>query len=357
MKKDWPMRVPDNRDRTTTAADVRLSYKFQRLREELRAAVASGELAGKLPGERELARRFSVNAKTLSKALTDLAAEGLLERYIGRGTYVRGSVPAAERAEKWLLVCDPDQLQHPVLQALMRTNAEAQITHDVQNVRPSFINQFTAVVDFARKTPETFLRDLRVRGVPVVAVDREPRVYSIDAVLPDRALGATRIVRRLLLEGHRHFAAVERQGSRAICQAMRTTAERFDPSAAVDPCYPEDVSHLLDYGITAVVCDSIESANRVMLVLSRMGASVPGQISVAAVGYGGASATAAACDGSYADPAQTAETVAMLLRDTQPRGPALLWMATTDHEAGTAGKVASPTEIRLPRRIEPAVAV
>src|SRR5438876_321031 len=69
----------------------RLSYKFQRLRERLRDAVASGELAGKLPGERELARRFKANPKTLSKALTDLAAEGLLERSIGRGTYVRST--------------------------------------------------------------------------------------------------------------------------------------------------------------------------------------------------------------------------------------------------------------------------
>src|SRR5687768_1824376 len=70
-----------------------LSYKFQRLRERIRAAVTSGELNGKLPGERELARRFKANPKTLGKALTDLAAEGLLERSIGRGTYVRGSSP------------------------------------------------------------------------------------------------------------------------------------------------------------------------------------------------------------------------------------------------------------------------
>jgi DNA-binding FadR family transcriptional regulator len=57
---------------------ARLNYKFQRLRERVREAIASGELAGKLPGERELARRFNANPKTLSKALTDLAAEGLL---------------------------------------------------------------------------------------------------------------------------------------------------------------------------------------------------------------------------------------------------------------------------------------
>src|SRR4051794_17494671 len=83
---------------TAASADVRLSYKFQRLREKLRAAIASGELSGKLPGERQLARRFRVNAKTLSKALTDLAAEGLLERSIGRGTFVKGSLPEGDPA-------------------------------------------------------------------------------------------------------------------------------------------------------------------------------------------------------------------------------------------------------------------
>ena len=60
-----------------------LSYKFQRLRERLREAISNGELAGKLPGERALAKQFQVNAKTLSKALTDLAAEGILDRSIG----------------------------------------------------------------------------------------------------------------------------------------------------------------------------------------------------------------------------------------------------------------------------------
>ncbi|HZZ43616.1 MAG TPA: GntR family transcriptional regulator [Tepidisphaeraceae bacterium] len=333
---------------------IRLSYKFQRLREELRAAVASGELAGKLPGERELARRFNVNAKTLSKALTDLAAEGLLERSIGRGTYVKGTSPASEEMDKWLLVCDPDQMQHPVLQALLRMNAGAQITHDVRQARPSFINQFTAVVDLARNTPEAFLRDLRVRGVQVVAVDREPRVFSIDAVLPDRMMATARVARSLLLIGHRQFAAVERQGCREVCDALRTVAERFDASATVDSCYPEEVGHLLDYGITAIVCDASDSAQRVMSILGRAGVNVPGQISVAAVGYGGSSVV---CDGTYADAQKVAETVAMLLRDTQSRQPTTLWMAGGEIELGTTGHAANPVEIRLPRRIEAGVAV
>ena len=69
----------------------KLSYKFQRLREAIRGAILSGELSDKLPGERELARRFGANAKTISKALTDLTSEGLLVRQVGRGTFVADS--------------------------------------------------------------------------------------------------------------------------------------------------------------------------------------------------------------------------------------------------------------------------
>src|ERR1700722_18351557 len=86
------------------APESALSYKFQRLREKLRQAISSGELNGKLPGERALAKRFHVNAKTLSKALTDLAAEGILDRSIGRGTYVKGSAPQPSTQGRWLLL-------------------------------------------------------------------------------------------------------------------------------------------------------------------------------------------------------------------------------------------------------------
>src|SRR5438045_559041 len=126
----------DSQDR---GQDVRLSYKFQRLRERLRQAIASGELHGKLPGERQLARRFRVNAKTLSKALTDLAAEGLLERSIGRGTFVKGSTDSASSSasgnttatERWLIVCDEQLADAPIVRQLVQASGgTAQIVHD-----------------------------------------------------------------------------------------------------------------------------------------------------------------------------------------------------------------------------------
>src|SRR4051794_3462345 len=156
-----------------------MSYKFQRLREKLRAAIASGELSGKLPGERALAKRFHVNAKTLSKALTDLAAEGVLDRSIGRGTYVKGSAPTPSAPGRWLVLCDSEaeRVSSCLLDELRRSNPEMQTikSASVAGMRPSFLNAFGAVIDMAADTPETFLRDLVVRNLPVVVVNREPK--------------------------------------------------------------------------------------------------------------------------------------------------------------------------------------
>src|SRR5947208_12786230 len=105
-----------------TQQGERLSYKFQRLRERLRDAVRNGELAGKLPGERELARRFKANPKTLSKALTDLAAEGLLERSIGRGTYVKGTTAPHDLGGRWLILVDEVDRKSPVLEQLIKSH-------------------------------------------------------------------------------------------------------------------------------------------------------------------------------------------------------------------------------------------
>src|SRR5580765_5383259 len=171
----------DQQDTTSAMrAHVRpseMSYKFQRLREKLRSAITNGELSGKLPGERALARRFHVNAKTLSKALTDLAAEGLLDRSIGRGTYVKGSAPSDTAAGRWLVLCDAGETDRALVAALRAANPSLQISTDPADLRPSFLNQFAAVIDIASATPEQFLRSLVVRGIPVVSLNHEPKTY------------------------------------------------------------------------------------------------------------------------------------------------------------------------------------
>lgn len=84
----------------------RLSYKFQRIREQLRQAIRRGDFSGQLPGERELGRRLEANAKTINKALCDLASEGLLVRVIGRGTsWPKETVDLRQNRRKRSFIC------------------------------------------------------------------------------------------------------------------------------------------------------------------------------------------------------------------------------------------------------------
>jgi hypothetical protein len=328
------------------AAGDRISYKFQRLREKLRQAVASGEWSGKLPGERALARRFHVNAKTLSKALTDLAAEGVLERSIGRGTYVKGTAPAQTAQRGWLALCDAGQGDCCLAHRLRQVDPEAQVqvvASAAADLRPSFLNGFAAVLDLAAATPESLLRDLAVRGLPIVAVGREARTYSTHAVLVDVALGAARLARDLVLAGHRRIGAVEASGSSVVSRALRQSAARYAPDAVVEAASPGEAAALLsgDGAVTAIVCDSAATARQMKPLLGRSPAG--GSVSLAAVG--------AACDGSgdttgprddipcsgyFVPCARVAEAVITLLRDAAAATrPATLWLAGEFVDRGT----------------------
>jgi DNA-binding transcriptional regulator YhcF (GntR family) len=314
--------------------DVRLSYKFQRLRERLRQAIASGELSGKLPGERQLSRRFRVNAKTLSKALTDLAAEGLLERSIGRGTFVRGQqqsvAPTTE--EKWLLICDADQIHSPIVQAISQANPAAQIATDVSSMRPSFINQFKAVIDFADTTPDSFLRDLIVRNIALVAVGREPRMYSSHSVLVDVPLGTAMLARDMIIAGHTKFFAIEQVGQTKIADAIRRTAARCSIEVVVDSGEPKDVAAALDHGATAFICASRPLAVQAREQLERLGAEIPARVSIGAVGTGWGEYP---CSGYFVHVAQQADSVVQLLRDKNAHRPITLWLAGQLIDGGT----------------------
>ena len=330
-------------------ASARMSYKFQRLREKLRQAVSTGELTGKLPGERALAKRFHVNAKTLSKALTDLAAEGLLDRSIGRGTYVKGSAPAPSAPARWLVLCEEtdDASMACLLEQIRRSDADLHVatSASVSEMRPSFLNGFGAVVDLARDTPDSFVRDLVVRNMPVVVVNREPKTYSTHAVLVDLVLGTQRIARDLLCAGHRRLAAVEAPGNASVSQTLRQFASRYRTGEEVmverfSPAEMEagsGVAALGEGGFTAVVCDSARTASRVKGALERLGVDVPGQVSLTSVGCLCGGAMSCPCSGYFVDCEPLADAVVKLLRDGPPPRPTTLWLAGDFIDRGTMG--------------------
>ena len=316
----------------------RLSYKFQRLRERIRQAIESGELSGKLPGERQLSRRFRVNAKTLSKALTDLAAEGVLERSIGRGTFVKGAgLGTAPAAERWLIVCDEEHVNSPLVRHIIASNPGCQISTTPAALRPSFINQFKAVIDECSDMPAALVRDLVVRNITVVRVGREPAPFSTHAVLMDRQLAANSITRDVVLGGHTRLFVVE-DHRRLLGHAVRAAAQRFGDAVTVECGVVADVSNAINDGATAIICDSPQSAQAVRQMLDQRGELIPQRVSLIATGVVDGNPP---CSGYFVDAEEKAATVVQLLRDKQAHRPATLWLSGAFRDLRTTASVSA----------------
>src|SRR4051812_2744004 len=68
--------------------------KHNRISQTLLGEIASGKYApsGRLPSEAQLSTRFRVSRPTVARALRDLQDQGLIERRVGSGSYVRDAV-------------------------------------------------------------------------------------------------------------------------------------------------------------------------------------------------------------------------------------------------------------------------
>ncbi|MEU6851716.1 GntR family transcriptional regulator [Actinacidiphila alni] len=71
-----------------------MTARHQQVADDLRRLIASGALAfgERLPPETQLAARYRVSTPTLREALELLRAEGLIEKFQGRGNFVRRPV-------------------------------------------------------------------------------------------------------------------------------------------------------------------------------------------------------------------------------------------------------------------------
>jgi GntR family transcriptional regulator len=69
---------------------------FRQLARILRGRIESGEIASRVPGERQLAREFGVAVVTVRKAMEVLRAEGLVRTEPGWGSFV---IPPGERGQ------------------------------------------------------------------------------------------------------------------------------------------------------------------------------------------------------------------------------------------------------------------
>jgi hypothetical protein len=334
----------------TQSSDSGLSYKFQRLRERLRVAIASGELAGRLPGERVLSRRFQVNAKTLGKALTDLASEGLVQRRVGQGTFVLDPSVRAPVATRWLIVNDPSAASSVLVTELLRLNPESRCIPAGEVLRPSLLSQYTAIINCAGAMPDSFYHDLALRGLPVLDTVRASGVYSTHGVLLDRAQGAFNLGRDLLFAGHKRLAAIDLRNSTTVFDALTWAVARYGSGATVHAATTEHVADVIHQGVSGVVCDGVEAAGDASQTLNdrRSSLLLSGDISLAAVGE---LSERVCCSGYYLDPVRQAQVIAGVMQNLQPHRLSVIWLSGTFIDRGTMRPMAAAIPMAAPNRM------
>lgn len=295
-----------------------LSYKYQRLRERLRTAVKSGELAGKLPGERELARRYLANAKTINKALNDLAMDGLVLRHVGRGTFVAGQNGTGQRPPgmtarnfAWLApgrINDPD-LDHVfgMTRSLLadkghhieRFNSELDGAGELPEaaLSPGAMREIDGAVVYLARPSRGFLANLRRRHLSVVLINNYHDEIRLPTVLCDHTHGAFTISEQCILMGHQriqfltgpHAKSATSAAERGYRAAMAHYGLPSLPSIEVGPEFSWAQLWAEDNRPTALVCLSGRMARKAYESVISAGLKVSSDISIGVISEPGES--------------------------------------------------------------------
>jgi GntR family transcriptional regulator len=106
---------------------------YRQIVEQVRRMVASGQLppGAELPSVRDLALKHAVNPMTVSKAYSQLEAEGLLERNRGLPMTVASQVRNASQLSRRLQQIQP-LVEHTVLAAKQLELSEAELVKSVR---------------------------------------------------------------------------------------------------------------------------------------------------------------------------------------------------------------------------------
>ncbi len=287
----------------------------RRIRERIHTGVLSpGE---RIATERELAREYGVSRPTVTRALNDLAAEGLIERKVGSGSFVTtpGSgdrphtfgllVPGLGRGEIFEPVCariaERATEDHYTLswggsaaqgtsgEELLRT-ADRYIAQEVDGI---FFQP--AELDPDRGTTNRAVIDrLAQSRVPVVLLDADylpfPERSEFDIVGIDNIRAAWVATEHLTSQGARRVDFVARPHT-ATTVERRVDGYRLALLAAdlipspewehfLDPENLDAVERLMASGARDIVCVNDETAALLILSLEKVGVAIPRDVRI-----------------------------------------------------------------------------
>ena len=255
-------------------------YKHREIYRALVAEIADGQYNGtqRLPSETQLVRRFGVSRPTAARALRDLQSEGVVERRVGAGSFLRKGakatnveasrqlgllLPGLEVSEILDVLCgelaglaranDYSLLWASSAQASQRADltvkdAEEACQHLVDRaVRGVFFAPFEFAPDRDRVSKRT-VEQLRRAGIAVVLLDRDlvpfPFRSDSDLIGIDNVMGGYIASEHLIKLGVRRIAFVARPFSAPTVPARVAGAREALFAAGLEPS--KDFYHIGD---------------------------------------------------------------------------------------------------------------
>lgn len=228
--------------------------KHQQLSQQLRQEIAAGRYAAgaRLPSEPQLVKKFGVSRPTVARALLDLQNEGLIERRVGSGTYLKGTAAQAAATSRQLGLLIPGLDKTEIFQLICGELASFARVHEfgllwggsahprqdaelgLENAKElceQFIERKVSGVFFApyelkaesAQANRQLAVTLREAGVPVVLLDRDfmpfPTRSDFDLVGLDNVAGGYLLAEHLIKLGCRRIRFVTRPRSASTVDA------------------------------------------------------------------------------------------------------------------------------------------
>ena len=281
-----------------------------RVAHALRAQAGQMPGGGKLPSVRRLMRQFGVSQLTVQQAIGQLENEGLVERQLGRGTFVAGGALTTSRTVTILRSDAPSRRGDEVMRATHQRLKE-------QGYRPLVVTycDFDQAAQVLRDTPRpdayvlqpafgqaplellAFLR----RHSDTVIVDGELEGVNVDALITDWQRGLEAAVGHLMDHGHTRIAlasgeppyAWERLAShfRTLCRwaklptdpdplIVATTRVGESPVAGMRERLTDLIREHDGVPFTAMVVNSFASATGALESLATARVRVPDDLSL-----------------------------------------------------------------------------
>lgn len=259
-----------------------------------------------IPPERQLCERYGVSITTVRKAVLDLAAQGLVERAVGRGTFVRRPTP--RQARIGLVTTDDLVLSEPAIMPVVtaiqesagRCGASLRYFHQ-ETLGPlaEYLREVIrrddveGIVLFThQRLHYADLAEVIASGYPYMVFNRYLDDHTINCIVMNDAAATEQAVAYLYDLGHRQIAhlpgllhtTVGRDRTNAYCDAMHQRG--LAPWVLAAGWTIEEGMAVTETLLsarklpTAILASSDHTAIGAMHVLRRAGLRVPDDISV-----------------------------------------------------------------------------